>query len=117
VALPVFLLLFPQGTLRSSRYRVPFGAAIAGAAIALIGIAGSIERWSGSRPLEAPAWLAHIPAIKGFPAFGFLVSCTAAFGGVLSLVLRYRSSTGEERQPLRLLVGMVGAMAVVTALA
>jgi signal transduction histidine kinase len=41
----------------------------------------------------------------------------AAFAGFGALVLRFRSATDEGRQPLRLLVVMIGSMAVATTIA
>jgi signal transduction histidine kinase len=116
-ALPAFLLVFPDGRLRSRRWRVPLLGAAASPLLIVVGFAATIDRWSGSFPLEAPGWILRIPAVRGFAAGGLLLATAAGFAGLLSLVLRFRSAAGPEREQLRLLVVMLAAMGIATPLA
>lgn len=116
VALPIFLLFFPDGHLRSRRWRAALAAVILGCALMVVGVIGQIYQYSGTI-LFTPGWAARIPGTDRFIAAGLALTVVAAFAALVSLVLRFRSATPEERQPLRLLVIMLGAMAVATAIA
>jgi signal transduction histidine kinase len=117
VALPTFLLIFPDGRLPSGRWRVALAAAILGCALVVLGVVGEIEKYNGTTPLVPPGWVAGLPGIRVAFAVGLALVAGAAFAGLAALVLRFRSSTHEERQPLRLLVVMIAAMAIATTLA
>jgi signal transduction histidine kinase len=117
VALPTFLLIFPDGRLPSGRWRVALAAAILGGALMVLGVVGEIEKYNGTTPLVPPAWVAVFPGIRVAFAVGLALVVGAAFAGLGALMLRFRSWTHEERQPLRLLVVMIAAMAIATAIA
>ena len=117
VALPTFLLYFPDGHLRSRRWRVAVGVIVLGGALMVLGAIGTAEDFSGTIPLVGPGWVARLPGIDGAFALGLALAGAAAFAGLASLMLRYRSAGHEERQSLRLLVVMIAAMALATALA
>jgi len=112
VALPAFLLVFPEGNLRSRRWRVPMWAAALGGAFVCVGIASTIDRYSGTLPMTAPGWLGRVPFIDGFLAIGVLLTAGAALAGLFSLALRFREAEGQRRHQLRLLLWILVAMAV-----
>ena len=117
VALPTFLLIFPDGHLRSRRWRVALAAATLGAALMVLGVVGEIEKYNGTTPLVPPGWVAGLPGIRAAFAVGLALVVAAAFAGLVALVLRFRSSTHQERQSLRLLVVMIVAMAIASTVA
>jgi signal transduction histidine kinase len=113
IALPSFLLVFPDGRLRSRRWAVAIWVAGVGGLVASIGVASAIERYSGSLPMAAPGWLRAIPAVGGFVAAGVLLAAAAGVAGFACLWMRYRDAEGERRQQLRLLFWMLVAMVAV----
>ncbi|MCI0634066.1 MAG: hypothetical protein L0206_09155 [Actinobacteria bacterium] len=117
VAMPIFLLYFPDGRLRSSRWRPAMLAALVGGALMLLGGIGTIRNFSGTIPLRTPNLVARIPSIGGFWAVGLALVVAASFAGLVAMVLRFRSAPPEERQSLRLLVAMIVAMAIASAVA
>jgi signal transduction histidine kinase len=117
VALPTFLLYFPDGQLRSARWRIAVAVVVLGGVLIVLGAVGQIDQFSGTTHLAPPAWAAGIPGIGGIAGLGFVLVGVTAFAGLGALVLRFRSATHEERQSLRLVVGMIVAMAIATALA
>ena len=114
VALPTFMLLFPDGHLRSRRWRAVLVVVILGGVILLLAAVGTIDQYSGNMPIAPPGWLARLPGIGGAVAIGLVLEGTAAFAGLGALVLRFRSATEEQRQPLRLLVAVISTMAIAT---
>ena len=117
VALPTFLLLFPDGRLRSGRWRIALAAAILGGSLMALGVIGEIFKYNGSTPLVPPGWAAGLPGIHVAFAVGLALVVGAAFAGLIALILRFRSATHDERQSLRLLVVMIVAMAIATSVA
>jgi hypothetical protein len=65
VALPTFLLYFPDGHLRSRRWRGAVGVAVLGGALMLLGAIGAARDFSGTIALEPPGWVAGLPGIGG----------------------------------------------------
>jgi signal transduction histidine kinase len=115
VALPIFLLLFPDGRLRSRRWRVALWGAVLAGAVLLIGVVAGVEDHA-TLLLTAPGWTDALPNPEAFYLAGLALVVATSFAGIASLMLRYRSADAEDRQPLRLLVVMTIAMAIATSL-
>ena len=112
VVLPLFLLFFPDGRLRSRRWRPVLWFTCLGGILMTFGALWI--PWTAD-----PIRLSPLLGSDDVPIlfFGFLVVLLSSFAGVLALVLRFREADPERRQPLRLLVGVLVAMAVATAVA
>jgi signal transduction histidine kinase len=116
VALPVFLVIFPDGRLRSRRWRPVAWAIALGGVLLVMGTFGQV--WDFDPVvLRPPRWATDIPGIHLAYDAGLALVVATAFAGLVALVLRFRESSAEQRQPLRLLVAVIVAMAVTTALA
>ena len=116
VALPVFLLTFPDGHLRSSRWRpVAWLVVLDG----LLLVTGRVGQYWVIDPLvlRPPGWASRVPGIGLAYDTGIILLVATAFAGLLALILRFREASAEQRQPIRLLVGVIVAMAFTTALA
>ena len=114
VALPGFLLYFPDGHLRSRRWRPVLWATLLAGALLVIGALGT--RWNFDPViLDPPGWVPT--SFKLAYGAGVVLVIGTAFAGLLALILRFRETSPEQRQPLRMLVGMLAAMALATALA
>jgi signal transduction histidine kinase len=109
LVLPVCLLLLvaPEGRLLSPAWRPALIVVFGGTALASAGLSGSSTFDLGSRPVDNPLALdpttAHIAT-----AIGLAVVVAAIVASLLSFVLRYRGSLGEERQQLRWIGGSLG---------
>jgi signal transduction histidine kinase len=116
LGLPTFLLLFPDGRLRSRRW----GVALAGVALAgvllLLGVLAGVEEYA-TLLLVAPGWTEAIPWPDAIYVAGIVLVFATSFAGIGCLFLRFRSASPEARQPLRLLVVMTATMAIATSLA
>jgi signal transduction histidine kinase len=115
-ALPLFLLYFPDGQLRSRRWRPVLWAVALGGVLLVMGTIGQL--WDLDPIfLLPPRWAVRIPGIDNAYDAGLFIVIATAFAGLLALILRFRGSDTEQRQSLRLVVGMIIAMAITTALA
>ncbi|HET9249686.1 MAG TPA: hypothetical protein VFP13_07085, partial [Actinomycetota bacterium] len=116
IALPLFLLYFPDGHLRSRRWRPVLWAVVLGGVLLA---AGTVGQFWDLDPifLLPPRWAARLPGIEHATDAGLFVVIATAFAGLLALILRFRESNAEQRQSLRLLVWMFVAMASTTGLA
>ncbi len=113
-ALPTFLLLFPEGHVLSRRWRAPVAlAALAGVVLAL----GLTTSPTMSRLIHSPGWLVRIPGIGAFVVAGAALTATATIAGFASLAIRYRRAVGDDRQQLKWLMTLLGAMIAVSSLA
>ena len=110
VVLPLFLLVFPDGRLRSPRWRPVLWFTCLGGLLMLFGALWI--PWDADPIRLSPLFGSGEPPIL---FVGFLVVLLSSFAGVVALVLRFREADPERRQPLRLLVGVLLAMAVATA--
>jgi signal transduction histidine kinase len=116
IALPLFLLHFPDGHLRSRRWRPVLWATVVAGALMLLGVFGSV--WDFDPVvLRPPSWAVGLSILNDLYVAGVTLVFATSFAGLFSLILRYRAATPEQRQPLRLLVWMLVAMAISTALA
>jgi hypothetical protein len=111
VTLPALLL--PDGRLRSRRWRVVVATSAAGATLAVV--AGSLATAQlESTPMDNPFAL---PGPAGMVALvlaiiGVLLHWASLPAAAVCVVLRFRASSGVERQQLRwVAVGAVGAVA------
>jgi signal transduction histidine kinase len=102
--IPWILLLFPDGTLPSRRWR-PVGIAIlvssALAAVASILAPGPIDASVPSAPANPTGVESLKPVIDVVLAVVAVSLLTLGFASVAGLFLRYRRSRGEERQQMR----------------
>ena len=112
--LPMFLLIFPDGRLRSRRWRPVLGATVLGMSLMVVGAIGI--SWDLD-PVRLRPLVEGIRTFELLAFAGLLTVVGAAFAGLLALVLRFREADPEQRQPLRLLVGVLAAMGTATALA
>jgi len=107
-------LLVPNGQLRSRRWRVVAAAAVAGPVLAMV--AGSLipgQLQETVLPIDNPFGLAGVAgtvaAVVGYS--GLVLWVASMLAALVSLVLRFRSSRGVERQQLRWVVaGAAGAV-------
>jgi signal transduction histidine kinase len=120
--IPWILLLFPDGTLPSRRWR-PVGIAAlvcsASAAVASILAPGPIDTSVSSAP-DNPTGVESLEPVIGVVLAVAGVSLLAlGFASVVGLFLRYRRSRGEERQQMRWFVAVcaLGAALLVGAIA
>jgi signal transduction histidine kinase len=94
--------LFPTGRVVSRRFRVTLWAAIAYIVLGAVGNAFIPQALEGLAPLRNPyAIEAAKPLWTVLIAFSAPLGLVAFFAGVTSLVLRWRRSTGDERQQLK----------------
>lgn len=113
------LLLFPTGRLPSSRWRPV--AAVAVVAIALLGLPQAVIGWSlrGVRLIDGssspPDWANAVQLV------GLVAILGVAIASIASIVVRFRRSTGSERQQLKWftwatvpVIGFVAASGFVT---
>jgi hypothetical protein len=112
--LPFLMLLFPTGQLPSRRWK--WVAGVAGANMTLLVIALS-SLW----PIRGPQLLREdIPEGLFFPPvvfeIGWILLMASAVAGLVSMVARFRRSSGVERQQLKWMAyaaAVVGALVVV----
>jgi signal transduction histidine kinase len=116
VALPVFLLVFPDGALRSRRWRPALWLTLAGGALLVL---GSVAIGWDQHPIVLEPLIRSGSLRTGY-TLGVILIIAASFVGLLALLLRFRESAPGQRAALRLLVGvliaMAGAMVVFIAL-
>jgi signal transduction histidine kinase len=101
--LPLILLLFPTGRVQSPRWRwVPL-------TIAAMGVLGVVATILRPGPVEADqAWIVNPTGIAALGSTVRPIIVVTSFGilvggilSVVSLVLRFRGASGEERQQIR----------------
>ena len=122
VALPLVLLLFPNGRPPSPRWNVLMWAIVGLGAIAALGFILS------PLPLETPEGyhLANPTAVRSAPWLGDLLLTVGGFGSLIAaiaslvaLIVRFRRSSGDERQQIRWLayVGLIGLVVMIATFA
>ena len=109
VTLP--LLLFPDGRLRSPRWRLAVAASVAGGVLSM---AAAFEPGPlVSTPVDNPLGLAGAPGevAAALAALGGLLHVGSLAAALVCMALRFRSSRGTERQQLRwVAAGAAGAV-------
>jgi hypothetical protein len=118
VALAITLpfLLLPDGRLRSPRWRLVVATAVTGAAM-VVGFGAVLPgRLSEQTPIANPFGLAGVAgaATTVLFAVGLALHVASLLAALISLVLRFRTSRGVERQRLRWVAA--GAAAAVAGL-
>ena len=108
------LALFPHGRLPSPRWRWVIGASIV---LWLPYLASAVALWPQRSPTLVAAFRAgHVPTVATFASATFNLIFIPFLGAILALLVRFRRSTGEEREQLRwfmyaAVVGLVFAVA------
>jgi signal transduction histidine kinase len=117
-AIPLLLLLFPDGRAPSPAWR-PFGWVLGGgAALVIVATALAAEELQGAYtnftyPRQNPVGIFHTGDDAWFVFMGiFLAMIAAAIGCVVALMTRLSRSTGEERQQLKWVAYAAGVMTV-----
>ena len=122
VAIPLVLLLFPDGRPPSPRWNILAWVIIASGAMAALGFI------LAPLPLETPEGyhLANPTAVRSAPWLGDLLltvggwgSLVAAIASLVALIVRFRRSSGDERQQIRWLayVGLMGLVVMIATFA
>jgi signal transduction histidine kinase len=113
VALPFFLLFFPDGHLRSRRWRPVLWITVAAGVSMTVGALGI--GWNVDPVILDPVFGDGHGILEGLYIAGTLAVVALSFAGLLALILRFREASPEHRQALRLLVGVLVGMAVAVA--
>jgi hypothetical protein len=104
LAVPLPLLLLPDGRLRSPRWRPVLVAAVAGTAATVAGSCLSPEPMTQTlvpvaKPFALHGWAGSAANVVHWAGFVVLFACIPA--AAVSVVLRFRAARGVERQQLR----------------
>ena len=113
--IPLLFLLYPDGHLPGRRWRWTVIGLLGGTAVAFLAFMfrpGPFNNWRDSGILyENPFGIdAFAPVAGGVIAAGTIVALVSGLTAVAGIVLRFRRSSGEARQQMRLLA-FVGAVA------
>ena len=112
--LPVLLLVFPDGSLPSPRWRPAVGFGVSGALLG--GVNGLLTGGWGGDPNEAVTQSPLHESTRSFTAVTvnifFPLFALAFFTALASLLVRYRSGSAEVRHQLKWLLAGAGFMAL-----
>jgi signal transduction histidine kinase len=118
--MPLLFLLYPDGRLPGSRWRWSVVGLVGGTAIAFLGFLlrpGPLNNWRDDGIVyENPFGMRAFASGAGLViTIGTMIALIASLSTVVAIVLRFRRSSGEARQQMRLLafVGAVAAAFVV----
>ncbi len=121
MAIPMLFLLFPTGRPPTSRWRWVAWLWLTGAALSVVWlflrpgeVYGEPERFR----IENPIGLEFLEPLRSVFDVGSAAILVSAAASIVSLVVRYRRSRGEERQQLKwLMLVAVAALAIFVAMA
>ena len=107
--LPLLFMLYPDGHPPSPRWRWAVGGLVGGTAVAAIGFAvrpGPYNNWIGDGILyENPFGIDALASVSPvIISAGTIVALISGFSSVVAVRQRFKRSTGEERQRMRVLV-------------
>jgi signal transduction histidine kinase len=113
--MPLLFLLYPDGHLPGPRWRWCVVGLVGGSAIACLGFLlrpGPLNNWREDgivyeNPIGVNAFASGAGVVI---AIGTVIALISALSAVVAIVLRFRRSSGEARQQMRLLA-FVGALA------
>ncbi len=113
--MPLLFLLYPDGRLPGRRWRWSVVGLVGGTAVAFLGFLfrpGPFNNWREDGIVyENPFGVdAFASGASGVITAGTLIALISGLSAVVAIVLRFRRSTGEARQQMRLLA-FVGALA------
>jgi signal transduction histidine kinase len=113
--MPLLFLLYPDGRLPGSRWRWSVVGLVGGTAVAFLGFLlrpGPFNNWREDGIVyENPFGVSSFASGAGVViAVGTIIALISSLSAVIAIVLRFRRSTGEARQQMRLLA-FVGALA------
>jgi signal transduction histidine kinase len=117
--IPLFLALFPTGTVPSNRWRWLPRALVVVFAVGIVGSmlrAGTVDISEGVDPTNPTGVEALAPILGPLQAIVGAIGIALTVLAVASLVLRYRAARGEERQQIRW-IAFVGLAALLFFLA
>jgi signal transduction histidine kinase len=113
--IPLLFLLYPDGHPPSPRWRWAVGGLVGGTALAVAGFIvrpGPYNNWRGDGILyENPVGIEAASSISPvIIAVGTIIALVSALSSVVAVRQRFKRSTGEERQRMRVLA-LVAALA------
>jgi signal transduction histidine kinase len=118
--IPLLFLFYPDGHLPSRRWRWAVVGLVGGTLVAFVGFLlrpGPYNNWrENGIVFENPFGVdAFAEAAGAVIATGTIVALVSALSSVVAIVLRFRRSTGESRQQMRLLafVGIVAGSFII----
>ncbi|HEY6567532.1 MAG TPA: hypothetical protein VI341_08440, partial [Actinomycetota bacterium] len=121
VLIPLLFLLYPDGHVPGPRWRWAVRGLIGGSAFAFLGFLlrpGPMNNWVEVGILWVnPLGIDRLAPVSGtLIAIGAIVALISAASTAVAVVQRFRRSTGEERQRMRLLalVGGIAGVSLVT---
>ncbi len=97
-------LLFPNGTLKSRRWRPVAIAALAGLGVAIAAMATAHHPIDASQKIFNPWTITHAAWLRGIMIAGIQVVFLCSFLALISLVLRTRAARATERAQLQWLM-------------
>jgi signal transduction histidine kinase len=101
-AVPFLFLLFPTGHLQSRRWKpVAWVAAAAWAVMATLAFTAAFFLWSNPLVQDTKDWPASAKPLATLLGASFFGVMAAIVLGLVSSVLRFKNSRGEERQQLK----------------
>jgi len=118
--LPLLFLLYPDGHPPSPRWKWVVAGLLGGAALSFLGFVLRPEPYNGFRGdgivYENPFGIEALTWAGGVIGFGTIVVLTSTLATVPAVIQRFRRSSGEERQQMRVLALVAALFGVCFAL-